>query len=142
MVFSLTEANENQYLYIFYLHNFNIINFTSGSVELLINFYPENKTRLTEPNLHGLANYLIVRQTMINRHRTVWAIMVETILVTGATGTVSSEVVKGAFIFRSECKSRLFTHKVKLINLTMIKELISLVSITINQSLLPMRLGM
>lgn len=38
--------------------------------------------------------FVLVLETTINRHRTVWAIMVETILVTGATGTVSSEVVK------------------------------------------------
>ncbi len=54
-----------------------------------------------------------------------------TILVTGSTGTVGSEVVKQ--IASSGPRIRqLFTHKIKLINSKIIMQLISLILIIIN----------
>ena len=60
-----------------------------------------------------------------------------TILVTGAIGTVGSEVVKPLASSGQRIKAA-FVHKIKLINSKKIKRLISLVSIITNQKLLPM----
>ena len=66
--------------------------------------------------------------------------MVETILVTGATGTVSSEVKQFSFSGQN-VKADVHTKR-KADKFNYDKRIDIVISITINQSLLPMRLGM